>query len=1161
MSHSTPRTHLLCSLLALVGLFFANTATQAQNVGDLISVKAFDFQSTSRDTMIQFPDLQGVTYEKIMLKYTMRCKDALVSTSGERNKGCGEWDYSCNTYLVDSTKFEEAEITIADNHITNITDDFFDYRNDPVTDFLQTNLIDVQVVSTTSETESTVGMGSVSLGTVVPTDKTAGKSYYLYTASDLQAAGLVPGNINAISLPISSAAGNARHLRVKFKMTTEANLEGAVDFDGFQEVYRNNVGFSASTDNKLHFHTPFTWNGTSNVLVEMNFSNLGMLSSQTTVTGSATTEVKGLASTNEQQLYLTNNAYIEVGNYKGVGGSQNRTVEAWVKTSTGTSGEIASWGINSANRKWVFRFANGLLRVENGNGGTVSATAINDGEWHHVAAVLNGDNLTDISFYIDGQLDGNSAVGTTPIDTEVGADGFNFRISRGVNNRYLNAEIDDVRVWDTNLAAGTINTWKNIRLDNTHPNYTNLQLYFPFEDAGNTVADMSGNGRDGAVIGSKYDVSFNNGAELFKDFERLNSQPNFSFYQGVYAVNTTTQVVNRPIVRYPRHFLTTRTITPAPVGQLLDDVVVTTDPVELHGIYYSIYDELTGDLISEEELNPDGEIEIDELVYVRRFPFYNELVSFVTPYGIGVDFGQEGKSWYFDMTDYASILKGDKRLLMTLGGQYQEEMDLEFVYTVGTPARDVVKYDQLWQGTNRAGHANISQIATNQKFARMAYDLDADAESFKIRSSITGHGSEGEFGQNGGIITHNLALNAGTLSSWQITQECDMNPIFPQGGTWVIDRQGWCPGERSLAKEVDFTDDVSPGSTVTFDYSTSAPLNPNGDYRYHVAHQVVSYGAPNFQQDVSLVKVVAPNNTAEYTRTGTICADPQVVIRNSGATVLESATITYWINDSSSPQTFEWTGDLEFMEEEVVSIPAPRSLWYDIRGSNNVFWAEVDQPNDGADEYSNNNLVSSPFDFPEILPREMEFRVRTNNAPNENVYAIYNSAGDVVATNPLTSSNTTYTEELTLGEDCYRIVFRDTGGDGLEWWANAGQGAGSARLIDGFGNVIKGFEPDFGGGFEYSFSTNFALSAEELAFLSSIQVYPNPTSDFATISLENTQDVDIQVVDVLGRAQAVSVVDRSSSTIRLDVQSLTKGVYFVVIRKGDLHTTRRVERF
>ncbi len=1145
---------LCCMLMSLCNV-------NAQNVGDTISVKAFNFQSVSRDTTIQFPDLAGVTYEKVMLKYTMRCKDGLVSTAAERNKGCGEWDYSCNTYLVDSSKIEEFPQITADNYITNWTDDFFDFRDNPTYDFYQTTLQDVEVLNASNEVASTVGSEVLPLDIVMPTAQTASKSYFLYTAAELTSAGLSAGEIDAIGLPVIAFAGEANNLRVKIKETAQSNLDDGVEPNGFQEVYASNTIFALNQVNRLHFHTPFIWDGSSSLLIEFNFSNLGTNSGGTRVETTSTSTTKGLIATDEQQILITNNGYIEVEGYKGIGGAQNRTIEAWVKTSTaGTNGEIAAWGLNAASRKSTFRFSNGFLRFENGNGGTVGATQVNDGEWHHVAVVIDGDNLTDVNFFIDGQLDGRSAIGNTVMNTEAGPDGFNLRISRGINNRYLNAEIDDIRIWDTNLSAATIDAWKNFRLDNTHPNYSNLQLYYPFEgSSADVIIDESGNDRDGRMIGTRYTVSFNDGPILFKAFDRVSISPNLTFYQGDYTLNTTVLSVNRPVVRTPRHFLTTRTIVPAPAGVIADDVVEESTPIEIYGIFSNVYDEATGAFIEEIELTPDGEIEIDELSYFRRFPFYNELVSFVTPYGIGLDFGMEGKSWYFDMTDYVSLLKGNKRIQMTLGGQNQEQMDLEFIYTVGTPPRDVVQYEQLWQGTNRIGIAQISQIASNQKFARMPITLASDAETFMIKSSVTGHGSEGEFPGNGGQVTHNLALNTGTLSSWQITQECSENPIYPQGGTWVYDRQGWCPGERTRTEVVDFSSDVSPGETVTFDYSTSAPQNPTGDYRYHVAHQVVGYGPANFQQDASLVQVIAPNNSAEFTRVGTVCANPQVVLRNTGATALQSATIRYWLNGSTSPQTYEWTGNLAFMEEEIVSIPSARELWFDILNEDNTFWAEVINANGAVDDYSNNNLISSSFDFPQVLPSKLEFSVRTNALPAQNSYEIFNSANEVVASNTLPAANTTYADDLDLDPDCYRIVFRDTGGDGLSWWANAGQGVGSARLRDEDRRTIKTFEPDFGGGFEYSFSTDFAVSAEELAFLTSIEVFPNPTNEVANLMLENTEGVDVELVDVLGRVQSVSILDRSSTSIRLDVSGVAKGIYFIVIRKDDLHTTRKLE--
>lgn len=48
--------------------------------------------------------------------------------------------------------------------------------------------------------------------------------------------------------------------------------------------------------------------------------------------------------------------------------------------------------------------------------------------------------------------------------------------------------------------------------------------------------------------------------------------------------------------------------------------------------------------------------------------------------------------------------------------------------------------------------------------------------------------------------------------------ECAMNPIH-QGGTWVYDRAGWCPGDVVDTKEYDINSQVSSGPGHQLDYS------------------------------------------------------------------------------------------------------------------------------------------------------------------------------------------------------------------------------------------------------------------------------------------------------------------------------------------------------
>lgn len=1149
-------TRFLYLLLVLsISLGGAHKAL-AQSPGDTIRVQAFEFDNTSRNMMVSFPDNDNLTYEKILLKYTMRCKDGLISNSTDRNRGCGEWDYSCNTYLVDSTKVESQPTTIASHFISDYTGSSFEYIDTPVYDYIRTTQQDVQIVNTINEEVANIGRKTEQLDRVLSTNNLGGRSQFLYTAQELSDRGIVAGPIQGLSVRVSTSSNAERFFSIRMKNIEDTVIDGLEEFTATDEVYAKKQQFVTGQENRFQLHTPFMWDGTSNVLVEYTLTNAESVLSPTTVFGEVTSEDLALVGVSEQDVMLANNGYIECDEYTGFAGTQNRTIEAWIKTTNGRSGEIMNWGRNSAGEKFTIRFANGALRVEINGGGTVGTTRIDDGQWHHIAVVLDGNSLSGINFYIDGVLDTRSAVGTNAINT----DGLTtkLRINRGLLNRYFDATIDDVRVWDTDLSAETIETWKNLKVDKSHPNYDNLQLHYELEGAGNEIIDSSPFGRNATLIGgNRFSISEVSGEALFKNFEKATIRPSLNFYQGEYETEVVETIVDRPVAKTPRHMVIERTIVPGDPNVVADDDIIVDGPRELWTPVSNIYDE-TGALIETIDLPADGVIDVADLSYVRRFPFYNELVSFVTPYGIGLDLGLEGATWEIDLSDYVSILNGDRRLQMTLGGQNQEQMDLEFLFVVGTPPRDVIQYEQIWQGTNRIGSANINQILADQKFAPIDIQLSTLGEKFKIRSSITGHGAEGEFQQNGGVVNHFLTVNQTDGFDWRVNKECSFNPIFPQGGTWVYDRQGWCPGEQSLAEEHNLSQFADAGETVSLDYYTSSAPNPTGDYRYHVAHQLVGYGPANFQTDAAVTRIVAPNNSAEFTRVGTVCANPTIVIQNTGAEELTSLTINYWLNESQSPQSYEWTGSLAFLETQEVVIPSTVELWYDVLADGNKFYVEVSAPNGGADEYTFNNTYTSEFDYPDILPNGVTVEFRTNNRPLENSYELLDNQGNVMGTNGLPASNTIYADDYNLADGCYRLVVNDNGGDGVQWWANQAQGTGFVRLKDANGSILRTFEPDFGGGFEYSFSTTSPLAIEELEFLTSINVFPNPSTDYINIDADELKGSKVYLINAMGRRVSEVINADSNNTISMDVNHLNSGLFYIVIEKDQLVTTRKV---
>ena len=107
---------------------FVMIGTLAQNPGDTIIVQTFDYSMTygqawgpPRDTIAHFPDDPNLTFEKIIMSYSMRCKDGQVNQSGGNNVACGEWDYSCHTYIHDSTRIDSIKHKTQSHSIVNYT--------------------------------------------------------------------------------------------------------------------------------------------------------------------------------------------------------------------------------------------------------------------------------------------------------------------------------------------------------------------------------------------------------------------------------------------------------------------------------------------------------------------------------------------------------------------------------------------------------------------------------------------------------------------------------------------------------------------------------------------------------------------------------------------------------------------------------------------------------------------------------------------------------------------------------------------------------------------------------------------------------------------------------------------------------------------------------
>lgn len=344
-------------------------------------------------------------------------------------------------------------------------------------------------------------------------------------------------------------------------------------------------------------------------------------------------------------------------------------------------------------------------------------------------------------------------------------------------------------------------------------------------------------------------------------------------------------------------------------------------------------------------------------------------------------------------------------------------------------------------------------------------------------------------------------------------------------------------------QEFDITDMVTPGQTANIDYGVAAA---SGDSRYIVNHQLVSYGEANFTLDASVVDVEAPTNKVEYARNNSICDQPKITIQNNGSTALTSAVIEFWANDNSTHETYNWTGNLAFLEKETIDVPSPFSLWQDINPTDNEFHVIIKNPNGGSDEYALNNQYDSKFDIPEVVPADFYVQFRTNSAANESSYELVDFSGNTIFSRNGMSNNTTYRDTMNLGAGCYKLIFNDTGEDGIDFWANS-DGSGAIRLKrEDNGNNIKTFEADFGASLVYSFTVDFPLNYEELHNIPTVEILPNPASDFFTIHAKEIHLAQVSVFSMLGQKMNIAHT-KNQNSIRYDTSNVPSGLYFVNI--------------
>jgi hypothetical protein len=1122
------------TLIIFYFIFSFHSHVKAQ-AGDTITVQTFTYGSP-QDAWFVFPS-DTVDVEKILMKYTLKCNPA-------QTPACGEWDYLTYTYLYDHTGLIDSTLQTQNNFTVNGQAlPNFSYTNEPAYNYNSNWQYQMNYIDTSSFTTATIGSQSFSNQTALQSANYASRSQHLYTANELLTAGLTAGNITGMQLNILSSANMLRHFTIKLAASTNNALNvNAIQNTGFTTVYSANTQMVIG-NNSIAFTNSFVWDGISNVVVDITFDNL--------VEGSNQVLASSIVNTVQSIYSEGNNRYIEPNNNGFINVPMNNSlaaIDTFITVSFWAYGNSAVQPSNGSCFEALDASGNRVLNSHTpwsdsnvywdaGFSGTsydrinkAATTSEIEGQWNHWSFVKNAATGS-MKIYLNGNL-WHSGTAKTKLMNNIAQ----FKIGRGVpnNSDTYSGKMDDFAVFNKELNQAEIQTIMYQHIDNTSALYNHLCVYYHFNE-GNGLATDEAPGNHTAGFFQNTNNPLKDAQSLTFNFKSDTLRPNITFEQGVFTSQLDSMLVMDSTIFAPVQILTyANNGTPA----------VPTNTIwawPMH--YYNYIFDANGVAVDSTLSTLADSLSNGTFNYYNYFPQVKryELARYITPYGNGLSLGN-GWTWTFDVSDYRTLLADSVHLS---AGNWQELLDMKFEIIKGTPPRDIISIQNIYSGGYDYGNAGDP---IDNHLLPVNVSIPANAVTARWKSRITGHGMDtpencAEFCPK----THYFKMNGVQRFSQLVWRDnCDLNPLYPQGGTWVYDRSNWCPGAEVWTYDFEITPYISPAMDVVFDHDVQPYSATSGWHYYQIEDQIVTYGAPNFNNDASLEAILSPSDDQMYMRFNTICTHPKIKIKNNGGNNLTSLTITYGMN-GATPSVYNWTGLLKFQETAEVTLGDLN--W--AQGASN-FTVTLSNPNGVPDQYAPNNSRTSKYNYPAVMPSKFIVRCKTNSRPFETAYDLKDAAGNIIFERNNLNANTIYNDTVQLPQGCYEFRLTDSGEDGLSFWANTAQGSGYARFVSAVGATIKNFGADFGGEIYQQFTVGLTNSVEEYVFEKNqiLKAYPNPTNNllYVTLDLPKKSNGILSIIDLLGNTiHEEQISNKIADSFTIDMSKYSAGVYQVVL--------------
>jgi len=215
-----------------------------------------------------------------------------------------------------------------------------------------------------------------------------------------------------------------------------------------------------------------------------------------------------------------NEDYVDCGNDPELQmGTHDLTVEFWFKTAVmGTTQRIiGNGGIGNLDDGYsIWILSNGKIRAEFSDGTTSEAkqtdTAVADGNWHHCAVVFDRDHKLWVC--VDGTCQTKLIDSLSDLNCDNTNDTFVLGRKSTTNSaQSYTGSLDEVRIWNTALDTATVFAWQDLELTSSHPNISDLQAYYKFNEGSGTAANdltydyLGSYESDGTINGAEWVAS------------------------------------------------------------------------------------------------------------------------------------------------------------------------------------------------------------------------------------------------------------------------------------------------------------------------------------------------------------------------------------------------------------------------------------------------------------------------------------------------------------------------------------------------------------------------------------------------------------------------------------------------------------------------------